>query len=265
MSLLVIVSGERNITESVDLINRTRMNVFQKIKEIIADRKFQNQIYDDIQNLDEVLLQKRLEIFKEKLTPEFIKIGLNNWNGKYIWSSDFNKEGVKHVVEYNVLKGYGGSFSYGNCFYSMPTISGEKKLIYHKTDKSTKIHLYRMLDGWQESFENNIRFNLDRVSTANEKRFRSTLDDILVRNIPKLESWFVNTQNIEDNIKELKAGLSKSNLEKGQRIISNEYILSFLYKEKKDIESALYWIDKHFEKKLNNEIIKNLLLKKLKI
>ncbi|WP_282081433.1 hypothetical protein [Aquimarina algiphila] len=128
------------------------MNIFNKIKDIIDRRKSISNIYDDIQNLDEVLLEKRIEIFAKVVTPRFAEIGLNNWNGKYIWFSDFNDEGIKHVVEYNVLKGFGGSFSFGNCFDFVPTISG-KKLINHRTDKSTKVIYFNRLESWQESFK----------------------------------------------------------------------------------------------------------------
>lgn len=134
------------------------MNIFKKIKDVIDRRKSIDNIHDDIQNLDEVLVEKRIEIFKEIVTPKFAEIGLNNWNGKYLWYSNFNEEGIKHVIEYNVFKYYGGSFTFGNCYNFIP------------------------------------------------------------------------------------------------RIISFEYILVFLFKQKKDNKIAKYWLGKHFEKCLNNEI-----------
>ena len=55
-------------------------------------------------------LKNGFEIFNEVVTPKFAEIGLNNWNGKYLWYSDFNKEGIKHVIEYNVFKSFGAHF-----------------------------------------------------------------------------------------------------------------------------------------------------------
>ncbi len=121
------------------------MNFFSKIRDIIDRKKAINEIYDDIKNLDEVLLEKRLEIFNEIVTPKFSQIGLTNWNGKYLWFSNFNEEGIKYVIEYNVLKGFGGSFSFGICYDFVPTITSQNKLTYHKTDKSTKIIYYKDL------------------------------------------------------------------------------------------------------------------------
>jgi hypothetical protein len=75
------------------------MNIFKKIKEIFKRRKALNEIYDDLNNLDQVFLEKKLQIFNELITPRFAEIGLKNWNGKYLWFSDFNEEGIKHVLQ----------------------------------------------------------------------------------------------------------------------------------------------------------------------
>ena len=45
------------------------MNIFSKIRDIIDRRKAVNDIYDDIQNLNEVLLEKRIEIFSTIEAP----------------------------------------------------------------------------------------------------------------------------------------------------------------------------------------------------
>ncbi|QCD61595.1 hypothetical protein [Tenacibaculum maritimum] len=234
------------------------MNIFSKIRDIIDRKKAVNEIYDDIKNLDEVLLEKRIEIFKEIVTPKFAEIGLNNWNGKYLWYSDFNENGIKHVIEYNVFKSFGGSFSFGNCFDFTPTVSG-KKLINHRTDKSTKIIYYKRLEGWQKQMENNSPINPDKISTVNEQKFRQSLNKVLAENIPKLKTWFQGKKTIEENISGLLADIKNPPFEIGQRIISFEYVLGFLYKKKNDTESANYWINKHFEKSLNSESEKELI------
>ena len=106
------------------------MNIFKKIKEIFKRRKALNEIYDDLNNLDQVFLEKKLQIFNELITPRFAEIGLKNWNGKYLWFSDFNEEGIKHVVEFNVFKYFGGCFSYGNCYDFIPTFSNKNKISF---------------------------------------------------------------------------------------------------------------------------------------
>ncbi len=239
------------------------MNIFSKIKDIIDRRISLNEIYDDIKNMDVVLLDKKLNIFDEVATPIFAEIGLKNWNGKYIWHSDFNDEGIKHVVEFNVFKYYGGSFSYGNCFQSVPTLSG-KKLINHRTDKSTKIIYFKRLDGWQKSIEKNKPINPDRISTVNEEKLRKSLDKVLANNIPKLEQWFTGKTTIGENISGLLKDIENPPFEIGQRIISSEYILGFLYKKKGNIESAQYWINEHFKKSLNDEAEMELIMKRIK-
>ncbi len=239
------------------------MNVFHKIADWFRQNEAMDELLYEMKNLDEVLLEKRIEIFRERVTPEFAKIGLNNWDGKYMWFSDFTNEGVKHVIEYNVFKFYGGSFTFGNCFYSVPTISG-RRLVNHRTDKSTTIHYFNRLEGWQKSLEEDGYRNPDKVSTVNEKKFRATLDAVLKRNIPKLRAWFENNCTVDQNIQMLQHYIKNPPYEFGQRIISCEYVLSFLYKQKGDIESAVFWMNKHFEKKLNKDQEIALIMDKIK-
>lgn len=239
------------------------MNLFNKIRDIIDRRTAVNEVYDDIRNMDEVLLEKRIEIFKEIVTPRFEAIGLNNWDGKYLWYSDFNEEGIKHVVEYNVFKYYGGSFSFGNCYNFIPTLSGNK-LINHRTDKTTKIIYFKRLDAWQKSMENNSPINPDEISTVNEGKFRKSLDRVLNENIEKIKRWFEDKKKIEDNISGLLIDIKNPSYEIGERILSFEYVLAFLYKQKDDIVSAEYWMNKHFEKSLNCESEKKLIAERIK-
>ena len=239
------------------------MNFFRKIKDIIAKRKAIDEIYDDIKNLDEVLLEKRLEILNEIATPKFSEIGLNNWNGKYLWFSDFNEDGIKFVLEYNVFKGFGGSFSFGICYNFIPTISSQNKLIYHKTDKSTKIIYYKRLEGWQKSYENYSRINPDKISTVNEAKFRNSLKNVIENNIPKLKKWFEENKTVEQNKTSLLNEIENPTYEIGRRIISFEYILSFINAKRNDFNSAEFWINKHFENR-NDDAERNLILEKLK-
>ncbi|WP_299212630.1 hypothetical protein [uncultured Aquimarina sp.] len=236
------------------------MNIFIKIKREIERRKALRDLYDDVKNLDEVLLEKRIEIFKEIVTPKFAEIGLNNWNGKYLWYSDFNNEGIKHVIQFHKFRGFKGTFSFGNCFYSVPTISG-KKLVNHRTDKSTKIMYLKTLDGYLSK----KIVNPDFVGTVNEKKFRDSLDQVLSRNIPKFEKWFLGKKTINENIAGLQVDINHPLAGVlDPLIISYEYILSFLYKQQKDPKSSEYWINKHLEKNLNSEMEKKLILERIK-
>ncbi len=177
------------------------MNFLQKIKNILDRKKAINEIYDDLNNLDEVLLEKRLHILNEIATPKFSEIGLNNWNGKYLWFSDFNEDGIKFVVEYNVFKSFGGCFSFGICYDFVPSISAQNKLIYHKTDKSTKIIYCKRLEGWQKSLQMHSTINTDKISTINEVKFRNSLNYVIENNLPKLQKWFYENRTSEQNIK----------------------------------------------------------------
>jgi len=238
---------------------------FKNIKEKFKQRKILNEFLSEISDLNEVLLEKRIEIFKEKVTPLFANIGLTNWNGKYIWFSDFNEHGIKHVIEYNVFKHYGGSFSYGNCFYSLSTTSGGKRLINHKTDKSTKIHFFKRIDKWQRSMDINSQDRSYMLSTINESKFRLSIDTVLEENISKIQNWFLKMRTLDENIEGLKYDLKNPVFSIGQRIISTEYILSFLYKEKGEKELAESFMKKHLTKDLNSSIEKELLIKRIKL
>ncbi|MCC7452647.1 MAG: hypothetical protein IT222_00665 [Crocinitomix sp.] len=223
------------------------MNFLQKIKNILDRKKAINEIYDDLNNLDEVLLEKRLHILNEIATPKFSEIGLKNWNGKYLWFSDFNEDGIKFVVEYNVFKSFGGCFSFGICYDFVPSISAQNKLIYHKTDKSTKIIYYKRLEGWQKSLQMHSTINPDKISTINEVKFRNSLNYVIENNLPKLQKWFYENRTSEQNIKNLLYDINHPTTEIGRRIISFEYILSFIYAKKNNFESAEFWITKHLE------------------
>lgn len=227
------------------------MSLLKSIIRYFEQQKINNEIYADLKNHDEVLLAKRLEIFQEKVTPKFAEIGLKNWNGKYIWFSDFDDQGIKHVIEYNVLKGFAGSFTYGNCFDFIPTISNEK-WINHKTDKSTKLLFFNRLEDWQKSLEKGSLINPDKISTVNEVKFNSSLDKVLEKNIPKLKQWFSLNETIEQNIETLISLTKNPPYEIGKRIISFEYLLAFLCAYRNNYDEAENWIQKHFAKKLNN-------------
>ena len=126
------------------------------------------------------------------------------------------------------------------------------------------IHFYKRLDGWQKSMEQNSRDNPDKISTINEQKFRTTLDDVLSRNLLQIKNWFTEHSSLEQNIDGLKKDIENPPYEIGQRIVSCEYLLSFLFRQKGDLDSSKYWMNKHFDKNLNSEEEKILLMNRIK-
>ncbi len=230
------------------------MKFIKNIQIWFERRQAINEVLEDIKDLDEVLLAKRLEIFDEIVTPRFKEIGLVNWNGKYIWSGNFNDDGIKHIVEYNVFKVFGGCFSYGNCYDFIPTVSAGKA-VYHKTLKSARIIYYKRFPGWEKNISENRPINKDRISTINETKFRKTLTDVLDRNLPLLKIWFANNQTIPQNIESLLAERKNENREPGfaQRIISFDYVLAFLFARQKDISRAEVFLEDHAARNLHEK------------
>lgn len=236
--------------------------IYNKIRDALERKIYLLEYYEDARNIDEVLLDKRLSIFKEVLNPRLESIGLKNWDGKYLWFSDFNSDGIKHVVGYNVLKGFSGGFTYGNCFYNVPTISG-KRIINHRTDKSTIITYHKLSDGWQKSIEENRFLNPDRINTFNEEKFRKSLGNFIDNNLLRIRNWFVDNSTIDSSIDSLIKDANNPPFEIGRRNISYSYILAFLYFEKKNKEKTQYWIDRHFKNSSNTKFEKELILKRL--
>jgi len=241
------------------------MNIFQNIKNYFRREKEMWELWDDVQNMDEVLLEKRLEIFKEVATPKFAKIGFTNWNEKYIWFSDFNEDGIKHVIQYHPFKGYTGSFSYGICFDFIPTISG-KKLVNHRTEKSTKIIFQKLLEGWQ-NYKEGKKVYPYKLNMSNKKKLRLSLDKVLWHNTPKIEKWFNANQTIDQVTHSLLEDIKNPPFmyEFEKPIIAPEYIIAFVYKKKNDVKSAEFWMNKYFEKKRNTSLEIQLIWKKLGI
>lgn len=232
------------------------MKIINKIKEFFYRRKTLNEIYDNINTLDEVLLEKRLEIFKELITPKFAEIGLNNWDGKYIWYSDFNSDGIRNVIKYEVFRYFGGSFSYGNCYDFIPTFNNKNELRYHKSKSSISILDYKKIDGWQEEYEKNYTNQPYKISTVNEMKLRNSIQSVLNYNLPIIKNWFIANNTIDKNLQNILIKIENPEFEYDhiQRSISNDFIVSFIYAlKKKDYQNTLKHMKNHFKKKLFQE------------
>jgi len=231
------------------------MNLIDKIRNYFNKRNAINEIYDDIKNLDEVFLNKRIEIFNELITPKFAEIGLNNWDGRYLWYSDFNSEGIRHVIKYEVFKYFGGSFSYGNCYDFIPTFDNKNNLKYHKSKSSIVLLDYKKLDGWQDSYENNYTKLPYKISTVNEEKFRKSIFTVLDYNIPIIDKWIKNNNTIDKNIENLLQKISNPDFdyEYVQSSHFDEYIVSFLFAFKNDYENSVKHMKNYFDKVLIKE------------
>lgn len=238
------------------------MIFFKKLYQRFLEYRARKRILEEFSDLDEVLLDKRLEILDEIATPLFAEIGLKNWNGRYIWSSNFNEEGIKHVVEYNVLRHYKGTFSFGNCFQEIPSISGRNKFVNHRTEKSVGILYYNRTEAAQKALNNWDRKNMgaDIVSTANEVKFRSSLQDVLSVNVGLIGKWFSENKTIDQNIAEMIKEKNNPPFEIGKRIITPDYVLAFLYKMKNNHELSELSIDSYITDTRENGVSKELFM-----
>lgn len=217
-----------------------------------------DELLENFENFEELSSQMKIDILSEIVTPKMKDIGLNNWNGKYFWYSDFNEIGIKKVVEYRVTKGFSDFFRFGNCFYFIPT-HNTKKLKNHKTPKSTHIQYAFHTQGYKDYDRKLITTNVDAINTMNEKVYLKSLGEFLDKNIKLINDWFLSNQTIEDNIKTLKSQISDPD-NSGPLLITPEFILSFLYKRINENKLSQKWIEKYIEKReyLSADLIQNI-------
>lgn len=181
-----------------------------------------------------------------------------------IWFSDFDNKGLKNVVRFQLTKGLGAVFVFGKCFTFLPTISSSKKLINHKTDKSTTVHLFDHSDSLM--VRNIFRQQKPlRLSIINHSTFSKDLDNFVQHGIEQIKNWFDINQSIEDCINtalnQLSAGEQYSLHSPNQN-----YILSFLYSEIGKEEEAKKHLNKFIERRYNmlNKEIESKIREKIK-
>lgn len=153
-------------------------------------------------------------ILNEVLTPFLNNLGLNKYDREYLWFSDFNQEGIKHVFKYQLLKGDTGTIVYGNCFEFMQTIGNNKVLKNHRTDKSTTLHLFELSDGWKQSLYRGQKLE-DKVKQTNIETTTLGLNQIIQKYQNICQDWWVNSNTIDGNIQialeQIRIGESKIN------------------------------------------------------
>jgi len=187
-------------------------------------------------------------LLHEIITPKLLDIGLTKYDGNYTWFSEFNSQKINFVFHYNLMKGETGTFTYGNCFQFVPTYSNSAKMINHKTDKSTKLHLFERTEGWRKSFEGEPF--TDKTSHWGETDCRKSIEELLEKYIPIMETWWINNSTIDQNIKTANYQIEKGG---GYRVNHPKanYIKAFLTGKKGNKGTAIKIIEEEFVSLIN--------------
>lgn len=163
-------------------------------------------------------------------------IGLTNKLNDRTWFNEFDNNGIKNVVRFQLTKGLGGTFVFGKCFDFLPTISNSQKLKNHETSKSTTLHLF----DWSDSIEvkNNLFLKKKlQISVINKKQLSKDLEIFTNKGIKEINNWFEKNKSLDNCIdtclKQIYIG-DQYNLHSPNQI----YVLSFLYAKKGDNEKA---------------------------
>ena len=171
-------------------------------------------------------------------------IGLNKYDGRYLWFSDFNENGIKKVFHYNLMKGETGTFTYGNCFDFLSTYTNTASIKNHRTDKSTTLHLFVRTEGWRKSFEGE-EFT-DKTSHWGKSECRKTVTKLLNKYIPIMKSWWENNSTIEQCVNEANYQIEKGGGYKVNYPKAN-YVKAFLLAKLGDKEIAKQILEEEFE------------------
>ncbi len=190
-------------------------------------------------------------------------MGLTNSLNERIWFDEFDENGMKNVVRFQLTKGLGAVFVFGKCFDFLPTISDSQKLKNHKTSKSTTVHLF----DWSDSIEvkKNLIFTKHlKISVINKKQLAKDLEIFAKKGINEIKNWFDKNKSIESCIDTCLNQISKGN---GYSLHypNQVYVLSFLYAKIGDNQKANFYFDKYLRErheKLNPEV-ENQLKKKI--
>ena len=195
-------------------------------------------------NEDPITKSQLKEILNDIITPRMDEIGLNKYDGRYLWFSDFNELGIKKVFHYNLMKGESGTFTYGNCFDFLSTYSSSGLIQNHKTDKSTKLHLFERTKGWRKSFEGE-RFT-DKTSHWGEEECRKSVNLLLNKYHPIMKKWWSVNSTLEQNI-----NTANYQIEKGGGYNVNHpktiYCKAFLLAKTGSKEAAKQILEKEFK------------------
>ncbi|RZN81030.1 MAG: hypothetical protein EVB11_10735 [Winogradskyella sp.] len=180
-------------------------------------------------------------ILIDKIDSSFTKIGLNKKLGNRIWFSDFDSEGTKNVIRFQLSKGLGAVFIFGKCFSFLPTISNNSRFINHKTDKSTELHLF---DYSSHIYSNSLisKKSLE-ISIINQNEFKNGISNMFKFGVEYIDEWFNNNNTISNCLSTAENQL-KTNDEYSTHFPDQNYVLSFLYNQLGDKENTELYLNK---------------------
>lgn len=178
--------------------------------------------------------ERLLSILNEIITPYMKELGLY-WRGDYYWLGE-SKDSIRKVFKYDLLKGGQGTFSWGVSldFISMP--SGNK-LVYHRTKKSVKQHLFEWPMGYSYCFYGcKIKHGDGVTEHWGTDKTQDTINRVISREYDGIKSWFDKTSNIIDLIEITEKQVYGKEKINGQEYNiysmhhpSPKYTLAFLY------------------------------------
>lgn len=205
------------------------------------------------------------ELLIKHVAPVAIELGLTSSTNKNQWFNQFDKNGIKHVIQFQQSKGNEAILSYGNCFEFIPTISGSNKIVNHRTDKSTKLHLFEYANTATKKHFFKTK-QLEPISLHNEKEFEKTLSNSILGHKEIIENWFRSNSSIIQNIETCLDQLNQKE-KYSLHYPTHDYVLSFLYsKNNEQLKANKKWSEfKNNNEELYNSTILETIEQKIKI
>lgn len=186
------------------------------------------------------------------ISPKLKDIGLKYY-GNYFWFSD-SINGIRKVVHYINLKGASGILTWGVCLDFVPTFSKSNTIRWNRTENSLKLHLFEWPKDYKGSFQGE-GLNFTRVSHWGEKEFKKSLNKHFDENKEDIFEWLSKANSIDEVIQIAKYQINAQ----GYSIHSPnpEYVLLFLYAQKKQINESLAILEQlNINKVVKDKIIK---------
>jgi len=187
---------------------------------------------ENLSNLDPLNAEEIKRILQEMATPVFEKMNIHSTKNEYVWSSDYNEEGIKKIVRFS-YRGTTGHLLIGTNFKFMPMINTKQKIVF----KKDKLHLF-------DSTKKIIDSKKD-ISLWNEKLFVTSLEKFLHKRIDKIERYFSNTTTIQQNIDIALKQLEDSDESYKTHHPEVNYILPFLHAKLGEKEKAIQLMENH--------------------
>jgi hypothetical protein len=182
------------------------------------------------------------ELLIKHVKPIANEFGLTYSTDKNQWFNQFDQNGIKHVIQFQKTKGNEAILMYGTCFEFIPTINGNNKIVNHRTDKSTKLHLFEYANtATKKHFFK--REQLESISLHNENELEKTLSNSIIGHKEIIENWFQNNLSLRQNIATC---LNQTDLKDGYggHSPSQDYVLSFLYsKNNEQLKADNKWAE----------------------